>query len=375
MFKKSYRLLIGVVIAVTIVVSILNRDQTAQDCKSQELLHSSRWQLGENVSGARIIWQLTEDRQRATSFPGRPNSGLTVSENQVFYRREASHTSCDSASGILLIDILTGEIIHKLPTPPSRFGYSLFLGSSYAEVFRSVKAVPGGYVFISGDHFVFKFDYNGELLWWNNSFPSRSLQSIFTGRDSMYLPTRSTVYALTETGAITNSFDFENVIGFFDDIALIGDLQSSKIRVIDWKRNEEKYVITPVDATMLSTAVQSMVNITDRSGNILLVYNSPFYPTHIDAYELLTGKLAWSLDKELLGVPTIIDERLFVMGSEGLSIYNITDGSLLQQISLNRSDGISNNPNSTRYFWLSGINNIVIMYYLETWDLIALELI
>lgn len=329
------------------------------------------WTLRASNSGTQILWQKALEKPDELSLSRLPNSGIVAANNQLVFQQGSSISECGDLPSIISFDLMTGNRLWELSSANTpNFHYT-----SYASVFRSIAAREKNYVFISGDNFVFDVASDGQINWVNNVLPSRSLHSIYNTPSAIFLPSYSSVYALSpDTGYISGTIELPDVLGFYGDFAITADVDHHQLKVLNWPSSQEQFSVKLPPSFDLSVALTNLWPFVDVVGDTLLVYDSYFTPSRIQAYDMKSGEVLWTLEKPLKGFPAFSNDLMFVYDAGGLEIYDLRTGHLNSSVSLIRKVGDNLSASQPTRVWLAAYGNIVVINFRDTGELVAVRI-
>jgi hypothetical protein len=347
---------------------------------------TSNWYIDDvSESGTtRIIWQksLEKSRREVEVFWGAPNSGVTASDIQLVYFLDNSEQE-NQLNLLISLSLDDGQELWTFSGQRDSFP-----AVDYLAGFSIVEPAPNGFVFISIDSFLYSLDQDGKLLWENESLPSREARSISIVDGKIYVPARSKLHQLSATdGHSISVIDINNLLVFLDDyvVTISGEVnqvdlgkpiirmeefarQNNKITLSEFETGKSLFELTLAHPYGIADAYFNHVPFVDRVSDRLLVYDSAYQPSRIDAYKIPDGNLLWTIQKSFLTTPIIVDDYLITY-SDALEIYDASNGILIERISLSRVD--NQKPESV---WITGHNDIVVINYRDTWELVALKI-
>ncbi|MEP7286734.1 MAG: PQQ-binding-like beta-propeller repeat protein [Chloroflexota bacterium] len=353
--------LLFTVFAIAIVVVYASSGLQQITCPVAE--KSSVWSIDSSNVSAQILWQREERKPRTTISVGSENSGVAASQTHfMFWQDGADSPSCTPQ--LYAFSASTGD-------EQWRFARDQFI------TFHQVVSLTDGYALVV-DQSVIKLDFEGRKIWENNGFPSRSTQMLYEADRILYLPSNDKVYKLSsQTGKITEVIPIKYPIAYFDKYAVVANDEGSSLKVISLAESGRTIsTLGLFDVAPLQQALPMLWPTTDRYKNTLIFYYNVYSPapTHIDAYDLNTGKLVWRSTSDFYGLPIRVDDKLILYNSHGLQILDALNGQQLGWIKLSRTvNGVVDTIPQT-HIWLAGYGNMIFINYRDTWDIVAIKL-
>jgi hypothetical protein len=339
---------------------------------------SATWRIAEGSANARILWQRVAETPFLARFYASyaPNSGFAAS-NQTFVL--LWEDLCGSETELIAYDIKTGQEVWRLPPPPDVINYAALLAPSYASVFRSVTPLSDGYALVSVDHWLFRFNTIGELMWANSQLPSRSVRRIYGSENYLYIPALTTNpegYIIDlQNGHLAETVDIPNLLAFYDDVAIVGDPCQCSISVFNWSTQEVLASIQVPNPELVSSALSApSLQLLSRFEDVLLLYNDFYRPTHIQAYDVRTGQFLWELSKPLETFPVESNHRLIAFTASSVEIYDLRTGVFLSRVTLTDGGSVQAEVPVENRVWLAAQQDIVLINFRSQGDMVALEI-
>ncbi len=95
LFKKKARVIVFLLLLLTFFsVEYVRYIRTDDACEQRKLFKVNSWQIVAPDPDVEILWQLSEQKPRATVLIGQPNSGITASDKQLIYLSESYDDVC-----------------------------------------------------------------------------------------------------------------------------------------------------------------------------------------------------------------------------------------------------------------------------------------
>jgi outer membrane protein assembly factor BamB len=338
-----------------------------------EFKPSANWSVVAADTNVKILWQLSRNLPPAQYFIDLPNSGIVASGNQVVVREEEwRENGCDAEEGIVALNLYTGTEEWRLPSPPPETLYS-----SYIENFHDLKTTSDGYILVTNDNAVLKVDYTGKILWVNRELPSRQLRTVYVYADKdLILRTRWGAYVLSaETGKYLSTSSIPNIVAHYGNFYLVGDAKRQEISTfINSFPDTPLFTIKVPDADLIPGVQSSASSFTDFTQNSLFVYNSTWKPDEVTVYDASIGEKLWQLKKRFQTFPVLLYRHIVAYTADGLKIYNYSTGELEHTIQLKRNPDPRAKADEPNSVWVAVSNNIVVLNFRATSDVIALQI-
>ncbi|MCB9453487.1 MAG: PQQ-binding-like beta-propeller repeat protein [Anaerolineaceae bacterium] len=323
---------------------------------------SDGWQASSDNIAVRTLWQKTEDRPILEMFNGAENSGIAVLPDRVIFHSvfweqnpDAVLPSCTEQE-IVAFDLLTGDPQWRYP-----------LSQEYSRPYRRIHALSDGVVIVL-DGILMKLDSEGQYVWSNEGFPSRSIDTIYEDSNNLYLPSKTKFYVVSnETGEllqITNTHLISVLNG-----NIISAVDESRIQ-IQLVGNQERFEIPINDPTIRNADI---VPFTDIVNDILLVFEQIGFRRSIEAYSLVNGQLLWMSEDPFEGLPVVSGDYVYAYRDLSIEILEVSTGHQIGTIDLTATGERQLNI-SPYEVWIASYDNILIINIRDTWDIIALQI-
>jgi outer membrane protein assembly factor BamB len=331
-------------------------------CEAElNLIDSDAWQISSPNLPVRILWQKTQDRPTLEWFNGYPNSGLSMLSDQfVFYWQYWENTPSNilptcSEYEIASLDLVTGNLKWRYP-----------LSSLYTHPYNSIHALSDGILIIL-DSILIKLNPQGEYVWDNEGFPSRSIYTVYEYED-LFLPAVGKFYVVSSvTGQLLRQVEIINPISVLNG-NMVSALDEHHVRVqsLNGQNDFEFYISDP--APLRSSL---FVPITDAYNETLVIYDQYGETNSIEAYSINDGELVWSLEENFDSLPILSDNYLLIYDDLALKILDIESGE--QVGSVNFTHNSNQLPLENYRVWMAAYRNIVVINFRDTWDFVAFE--
>jgi hypothetical protein len=345
------------------------------------LVDTAAWKIADVSNQAVVLWQRAEPRERLTYFTGAANGGLIATDQAVIFL--SAEGSDQSHSWLLGLDLLSGHESWRFSGQVFEYPKNMLTGFGY------IRGVGDGYVFTSFD-VVTKIDNTGQFIWRQDAFPSHQISQLFYGgREVLYIPTNSTIYQLdTARGRIQEKMPTKNLLGFFGDrIAIIEQiapeasiLQSNapvaSLKILDRQTNQ---LLSTIPAEQLITdnlILSGLMNfpILELSQNVLIAYDSPIAVNSTSAYNIVSGRRLWTLDRQMDGLPIILNHRLVMFSNSALELYDLETGQLVRCIPMERYENGVLDTSPVLSVWLAGYKDMIVVNFRSTREIVAVKM-
>jgi len=305
-----------------------------------------------------ILWQMSMDAS-PIQYPYHifADKNISSSHDRLFYIWDGDTIPgfpCSRHdSAFLTLDLRTGEVINH------------YAGDETLSI-KSMIASEFGFTVVSHDKVVTQFDSNGNRLWGNQSFGSRTIKNIFETNTHYYLPNSRFSYVVDKhNGQKQDNLGIPNVIAVYEDIILASDI-ANEIQIRDQNRQD----ILDAFPFAIGTDGFGFKPFVTRHKNILIL--TQLYQG-IQAYDLEQDAVIWSLNLPFLEneYPSVIGDKLIVYDKSypSLGFYDIRTGEYIGQIQL--ANNVSNI--APEYVDIVSDENIIVIYFQNTHDIVALE--
>jgi hypothetical protein len=336
--------------------------------KADLLVPSSTWQITNSTISAEILWQKAEPISRPIVHLGLPTNGFVSSPHNVLYRQWSGSVPCDQTPIVSALDLTTGQEAWRFRT----------------DLVPNLFPAREGYVLVTADTIIM-LDFQGSIIWQqlaqNTEIPMRAFTQMYQRDDGLYFPTESGLYHIsTQTGELLDTIGLGNVIGMFDEFALIG-VEGSRIEVIRLDESQRPIYTLDFPASRFESApLNPVFPVAALHNDILLLY---FESLAVEAYQFDTGEALWQLEKPIHSIPALVGEFLALYTPDtGLEIRDPQTGVLVGEIDLTRitdttlsSDPqTTSNSNSLFSIWLTGRDDYLFIRQVDTLELVALRI-
>jgi outer membrane protein assembly factor BamB len=260
---------------------------------------------------------------------------------------------------IVAFDLLTGVLEWRYP-----------LSQDYSRGYNGLYAVSDGVVIVL-DGILIKFDSDGQYVWSDEGFPSRSINIVYQDQNNLFLPSKAKFYVVSnETGQRLEEIDIANPISVLNG-NIVSAIDESHLQV--QPTGSQEHLEIPVsDPALIQYAWFSQF--TNIAGDILFVYDIAGYGrSSIEAYSLVDGNLLWRSVGDFDDLPVISNNYVYVYENLGIKVIQASTGDQIGTIDLT-ANGERQLNLSPHQVYVAIYDNILIVNIRDTWDIIALQI-
>ena len=319
---------------------------------------TNNWSIVDADLSTNMLWQISTDKS-PIEYPNHifTDKHIRASNDRLFYIWDGDSIPgfpCSRQdSAFLTIDLRSGETFNQ------------YTGDETLSV-KSIITSNSDFAVVSHDRVVTQFDSNGNRLWGNNRFGSRTLKNIFETKDYYYLPNPRFSYVVDKhNGQNQNDLRIPQIITVFEDIMLV----SGNDNEIQIRERDSKVIFNTFHFPKTTDGFGFKPFVT-RHKNILLLTQ---FHHGIQAYDLDQQAIIWSLELPFLEneYPSIIGDYFVIYNKShpSLEFYDIQTAEFVGRILLENT----RSSVESEYVDIATDGNILVIYFQNTHDVIAME--
>lgn len=339
---------------------MLSRADCAADTAAL-LTTGENWQIVGSGLPAQILWQTSEPRPLRTGFSGLPQSDLATYGDQLLYRwdyaENATSQTCEN-DYLISYDLKSG-------VENWRFPYSL------NEGFKNIQPVNDGITLVY-DQALVKLDAQGNEVWRNESFPSRSIGNVYEN-NNLYLPSYRKVFEVSnQSGEIVREIAADGVIAYFGNYVFSSNAPHM-LEVYD-AIDQSTFMVPIGDQTSIDMSTGFFYPFVAVRGDTLFVIDQYGDTRGVEGYSISTGQPLWNINQVVDTSPVITDDYLYIYAQQSLLVFDIDTGEQIGVVELERSSSSEGASLTNYHVWLAAHDNFVAVKFLDTWELVVIEL-
>ncbi len=194
-----------------------------------------------------------------------------------------------------------------------------------AQLVRNIQSVETDFLFVECCSTITRIDSSGVEQWQSEDIPARIFRpNLFLLNEILYFPTEAQIYTFdADDGSNDGVIEMENVVAVFYDV-LISSIATNHISVTSRQNNERLW----------SKRVRIPTKIFLNEEILIFNLNS-----QIDAYNVLTGELLWTIRGDFNAYPIVIDQLLITHSiGDVLAWHDTLTGEKIAEVDLIRSE-------------------------------------
>lgn len=317
----------------------------------------------DETDDAEILWQSEIEGGEGYS-PTQVNT-VSITDTQVLVQKVGTAHRCNRTE-FVAFDLETGEI-----------AWSREKGQSFGAGFLyTLNSFQNAYYVVYRNN-IRKLDSSGNLVW-NTSYSPQADRTFlnFQNETLFYVdkPADEVLRLSQETGQIIERIEVDNLLDYWVDYALVKSAEN-QMTIYDL---ENQTYISNIFVSRVYDSPGSRPR-TIRFDDLLLVVDSTIGVDQMTAYDIHTGEDLWTVNDTIFMYPIATDNRLIVHNMDGLVIYSLTDGSVLNRFVLSDEFGTPadtnfGEPANEEAISMAASDDTVVVHYRDRGRIVALRL-